>query len=306
MRGPIGLDGREYKLLLDASGFAGAPSEKAAKAFWTRRLKPIIEKHLDAKASGKTRAKGELKLEKQRLVAFLDTKRGLLDRQNFSLRLRTRLAGDDSSSVPEVTLKFRTPDFLLAAEYFRAAREHDPETKLEEDIAPLQVAREGKQVAVPTPRSVYSRFSVSTKLLAFGGTFATLGDVFDQFGALQESLDRDGKAAADTKLVSGPTICEWVFEDAEVDLGEELDAGFSFTLWYVLEAGETRDPWKHVASGAVDPRIAEISFDFDTKNGRMDKAAAERASKLFIAMQMELPVDKEATSKTALGLPADA
>ena len=306
MRGPVGLDGREYKLLLKPGGFRGAPSEKAAKAFWRRELKPIIGRTLDAKESGETRAKGELALKKQRRVIFLDSGNGRLAGGNFSLRLRTLLVEGEPANLPEVTLKFRTPDFLLAAEYFRLAQKHDGETKLEEDIAPLQVAREGKPVAVPKRRSVYSRFSVSTKLLEFDGVLETMGDVFDRFGALRGSLARESKAAERMKLVAGPTICEWVYQNALVDLGEDLDAEFGFTLWYLFAPGAKRNPWKRALSGEVDPSIAEISFDFDTKNGRMDRAAAERASKLFIAMQHKLPVNTRETSKTALGLPADA
>ena len=119
-------------------------------------------------------------------------------------------------------------------------------------------------------------------------------------------LDRESKAAERMKLVAGPTICEWVYQNALVDLGEDLDAEFGFTLWYLFAPGAKRNPWRRALSGDVDPSIAEISFDFDTKNGRMDRAAAERASKLFIAMQHKLPVNTRDTSKTALGLPADA
>jgi hypothetical protein len=204
-----------------------------------------------------------------------------------------------------VTLKFRTPDFLLAAEYLRSARSHPGETKLEEDIAPLQVARKGKPVAVPEPRSVYSRFSVSTKL-AFDGRFETLGEVFGRFGALRDSFDRAGVAVEDAKLAAGPTIYEWVYQYAQVDLGNKLDAEFGFTLWYIFPTGGTRNPWKRSTSSTANPRIAEISFDFATKDGRMNRAAAQRASTLFLAMQNELDVNWRETSKTALGLPAGA
>ena len=156
------------------------------------------------------------------------------------------------------------------------------------------------------PPSVYSRFSVSTKVTDFHGNLKTLSDVFEQFSALERCFGRGRKAAAGERLVAGETICEWVYGDAFVDLGENLNAEFGCTLWYLSSAGKKHNGWKRATSGDVDPTIAEISFDFDTKNGRMDRAAAERASKLFLAMQCRLPVNAEATSKTALGLPAGA
>lgn len=306
MRGPVGLDGREYKLLLDAGRFSGAPSEKAARTFWSEHLKPIIDRHLDAKRSNQSRASGELhpNAQKQRSVAFLDTADGALAAGNFALRLRTRFMDGEAVGRPEVTLKFRTPDFLLAGEYLRMAKQQAGETTFEEDIAPLQVARKGKPVAAANPRSVYSRFSVSTKIKNFGGSFDSLGDILDRFGALKNSLG--GKIGGRRKLVPGPTICEWVYDDAKVDLGEDLNADFAFTLWFLSRHRAKQDPWKRALSGRIDPSVAEVSFDFDTRQGRMDRAAAKRASKLFLAMQAKLHVDKTITSKTALGLPSGA
>jgi hypothetical protein len=306
MQGPVGLNGREYKLLLDQARFPGACSKSTAKAFWARKLKPIIDADIDARKSGASRASGEPAQTEQRSVAFLDSKRGALAGEDFCLRLRIDVEKDGKpKGNPEVTLKFRTPDFLLAAEYFRIAKNQGDETKIEEDIAPLQVAREGKAVAVPKRLSVYSRFSVSTKIRDFDGRFKKLGDVLERFGALEHYLDDKGKVARDATLVAGPTICEWVYGDNKVDLGENLDARFALTFWYVYAAGDARHPWKRASSGD-DPRIVEISFDFDTEEGRMERAAAERASNLFLAMQGKLHVNRTETSKTALGLPAGA
>jgi hypothetical protein len=309
MRGVIGIDGREYKLLLDPAGFAGAPSHKAAKAFWNRRLKPIIEKQLRAKDDEASRAEGELAPKKQRVVTFLDTKKGLLAKHGFALRQRTAIEKGEPVGRTEVTLKFRSPDFLIAAEYCRAAKANGGggDTTLEEDIGPLQVPRGKKPVAVAEPRSIYSRFAVSTKVKP-DDSFETLGDAFSRFGALEQSLrrDSDGEDLGPVRLHSGPTICEWVFQEAAVDLGDKLDAEFAFTLWYFGKGGGLRGLYKRAMSGALDPRIAEISFDFKTQAGRLDTEAAERATKLFIGMQEKLPVNKEEASKTKLGLPTGA
>ena len=96
MRGVIGIDGREYKLLLDPGPYPGAPSNKVARAFWSRRLKPIIEKRLSGKGGEESRAEGELSLKKKRVVTFLDTKKGLLAKHGFALRSRTAIENGES------------------------------------------------------------------------------------------------------------------------------------------------------------------------------------------------------------------
>jgi len=301
---PIGIDGREYKLLLDPDVFAGKAPDKAAKNFWSRRLKPLIEETLGAPSNGQSRAEGELELKKQRIITFFDSKKHILHKNGFALRKRTTLKNGAPDGPPEVTLKFRTPDMLLAAEYCQAAKEGAGETTFEEDIAPLQVSRGKKGVAVPDPRATYSRFAVSTELTG-DTSFGTLKDAFARFGSLRKTLERRAEAGVDpaTKLLSGPTILELVFQEAFVDLGEKLDAEFGFTLWYFQKSAHEGNLWKDLTSGRLDPSVAEISFDFDTKNGRMDADAAERASKLFIAMQEELSGDPQEASKTELALP---
>jgi len=301
---PIGIDGREYKLLLDPAVFAGKEPDKAAKNFWNRRLEPLIEETLGAGGSGKSRAERALKLKKQRIVTFLDSKKHILHKHGFAFRRRTMVEGGAPTAPAELTLKFRTPDMLLAAEYCQAAKVRGGETAFEEDIAPLQVSRGKKGVAVSDPRATYSRFAVSTELES-DDSHATLQHVFARFGFLRKTLERRAEGEVDpaTKLLTGPTILELVFQKAFVDLGEKLDAEFGFTLWYFQKPAHASNVWKDIVSGGLDPSIAEISFDFETKNGRLDADAAERASRLFIAMQEELAGDPQEASKTELALP---
>jgi hypothetical protein len=302
MGGPIGIDGREYKLLLEPAAFAGMRYEKAATTLWERRLKPLIAKELDAKKNGASRADGELKLKKRRVVTFFDTKAHHLARHLFALRKRTFFKDGALTGLPELTLKFRTPDLLLSAEYRDAARHGEGATVLQEDIAPLQISRKGKPAAIARPRSTYSRFSVSTKR-EIDDAFATLGDVGARFGAFSDFL-HESEHDAGEKLRTGPMICEWVFQYARVDLGKSLDAEFGFTLWHFTKPGAKRFPFERAESGGLDPDVVEISFDFETKGGRMDADAAERAATLFKAMQEKLPANRDSTSKTALGLPS--
>ncbi len=301
----VGIDGREYKLLLDPAAFAGKPYEEAAQAFWRDKLKPLIDDSLDPKLGGGGRAEGALKLKKRRLVFFLDTAEGHLADRKIALRSRALFEDGEFEEVPEVTLKFRTPDILRSVEYRHVAYTHDGKTVLEEDIAPLQVQRGDGSTTAAKPRSIRSQFSVSTKR-DIRARLETLGDVFSCFRALRELFERpDG--VADAKLDPGPTIFEWVFQFAKVDLGRRLDgkdfdAEFGFTFWCLQEAGAKGHPFGSDTS-SLKPRVAEISFDFETDDGRMDAQAAERALTLFIAMQDKLRMNRRETSKTALGLP---
>lgn len=305
MGGPVEIEGREYKLLLEPSAFPGAASEKAAKEFWTASLKPLIDKTLGAKSDGGSRAEEEPKLAKQRVVLFLETGKQLLAERQFTIRARSLVKDGVPAPKAEITLKLRTPDVLLAADYCRTAKEANPKTKLEEDIAPLAIASQGV-VVVPAKRSTFSRFSVSTKVES-DAALQSLADALRAFPMLRGGLamgDR-GPLADDLKLRAGPTICEWVFQKARVDLGP-VSAEFTLTLWYIFDEPLSPALWQRAASGSVNPSAAEISFDFDTPGGEMDPKAALRSAKLFAAMQADLPMNARETSKTALGLPAGA
>ena len=279
--------------------FRRAPSNNAAD-LW-QSLTKIIDTRL-GKKSDTSRAKGKLTPDKRRQVAFLDAGERLLDSLGLNLRLRSDLDDDGKAKgSPEITLKFRSPDILLTAEYRRIATAE--RTILEEDIAPLQIKRSGKAMATPKPRSFYSRFAVSTKLDA-DVRFKTVKDLFEPFGWLQSWLGRSTtKKQVSMNLRSGPNICEWIFEDTSVDLGDGVEGEFTLTLWYLHRRGTFNRVFKEAVSGKLEPRIAEISFDFKTPGGQMPAAAAERAATLFKAMQEELDVDRKETSKTRLGLP---
>ena len=300
------LDKREYKLLLDPAAFCGALSLALADRFWTRRLKPLIIATLDERNPRKSRAEGKFSHAEQRIVTFFDTRKLLLDRHGFALRTREAVEDGARSGKPGVTLKFRTPDLLLAREFAGAANMSDDD-KFEEDIALLQVAPKdgaGKR-SVTTPRrpSIYSRFSVSLRRdLSVG--LQELRGAFEQFEPFERELNaaEGSEVKKGRKLHAGPAVCEWVFEGAAVDLGA-VDAGFAFTLWYFVEDGEGRNQFRKAASGGLQPRVAEISFDFKTKDGRVDADVSRRASKLLIAMRKKLPANRHSTSKTALALP---
>ena len=195
----------------------------------------MIEKTLGPKDGKESRAERALKLKKRRVVFFLDTKEGLFARRGIALRSRTYFKNGALSGLPELTLKFRTPDLLRAVEYRDAAMKSKGATVLEEDIAPFQVFRKGRPAIVAKPRSTYSRFSVSTKR-DLDDRFNRLDDVFARFGALSDLLDEDGKKA-DEKLRPGPTICEWVFQICATSTSATTRRGVRFHALAFPQAG---------------------------------------------------------------------
>lgn len=297
------LTGREYKLLLKPGAFRDAPRGDLAEKFWAADLAPIINDSLGWRNSGRSRAEKALKLKKRRVVQYFDTKDRLLRDNGFALRRRIRLRDGEPDDEPEVTLKLRTSDILLASEFADRADLSDDD-KFEEDIAPLQIGTEtGRSRTIRSGRrDTYSRFSVSLKR-SFEKELETLAVPLDRFKAFEGELEDaiGGKVNGERKLRAGPTVLEWVFQHAKVDLGS-VRAEFGFTLWY-FAGGASPDHWQQTANGAIDPAIVEISFDYETEDGRVDAEVSRRAVRLFHAMQLALPVNRRATSKTALAQP---
>jgi hypothetical protein len=302
--GGIKLDSREYKLMLAPGKFAR--EDEAAKVvdrFWHEALKPVIDGRLDTRDDGTPRSKKAFKPDsKQRHVLFRDTEDCLLDHNGYSFRERVRLKDrEENSSNREVTLKFRTPDLFLASETALKGSKEESSTKFEEDIAPVIVltfdqSAHTSQVVVQ-PRSMRSLFSLSTKeTVGPNETFEVLGDVMKAYPDLRANL-RKARAPNDvagSRLVAGISIRELVFEGAKVELGQDTDAEFALTLWYSQNYEESSDPF-----------TAEISFKYDTDDGRVNEAVAQRALKLFQAMQEGLGEwsSPEHATKTSLALP---
>src|SRR5262245_48330425 len=139
---PIHLNGREYKLLLKPTKFAGDPSVAMANNFWNHHVKLIIKRHLDKRSNGKARSNGHFAAAKIRRVRFWDSKSHLLASCDLSLRQRGKTLDPDGEQ--EITLKLRTSDLFISAltpvtGLNRRAKTKRAKTKLEEDIAPLQV-----------------------------------------------------------------------------------------------------------------------------------------------------------------------
>jgi hypothetical protein len=292
------LKAREYKLLLNPDRFAGEISLETANQFWTVQIGSIVRDHLDKKKDGKSRHGRGFDPAERRTIRFRDTGDHLLSSADYILRERTNPAAEEKeASGRELTLKLRTTDLFIAADTPLPGTQERADTKFEEDIAPLQISvmrPEHRCVLVAEPRSIRSRFSVSTtQPVPDGLGIDRLGDVLELYPTLLNNLmliTTDEIRSAEA-LRSGPTISEIVFKDAAVDLGDGVTAKFTLTLWY-FEATAT-------------PRVTEISFKCKTEDGYVPRGAASRALALFVGMQsLDGWVNFEEQSKTALALPA--
>lgn len=293
------LQAREYKLLLDGGRFVGKPKEVVAH-FWEDRLKPIIARALGPRRSGAARHKKSFDRKRKRIVIFRDTSGHLLNGCGYILRERAAIPEDRRPPAErEITLKFRTPDLLLAAASLPTSG--DEEMTFEEDIAPLHVLMKDasgvRTVVFADPRSMRSQFALSMKRwIAFDASLKTMRDAMRIHPALRAGLEKAGAGSIDLDAVlrRGPEIHERVFEGAEVEFGGEMVGTFAFTLWWFGRFSEN-----------AAPNVAEISFACGLKDGRSSGEAAGRASGLFLAMQEELgaALNMRDVSKTALGLP---
>lgn len=287
------LAAREYKLLLEP-GFE--LSLKAARAFWQRRLRPIIAARLDRRDGGESRDEGDFESVGERIIRFRDTPGCVLTGCDYALRERLSAAGETAeASRREITLKLRMPDLFVVAATDLPGSQADAQTKFEEDIAPLEIAepdRRGQSVAIASPRSMRSRFALSTSQ-TIEGPPQTLAQAFALFPTLEDNLQsRGAQFSPGDQLCDGPIIREFVCKGAKVRLGDGIAGKFALTLWQFDSTGP--------AGG-----IAEISYKCKTPDGIMPGNAARRAFDLFIGLQEDLAdsVDRHHASKTALVLP---
>lgn len=266
------LKAREYKLLLDVRA-AGTTRDAVAQTVRTLIL-PALARRVGM-AEGQPRWR-------RRAVRFFDVDGLRLDAAGFSLRRRRK---DDGEG--EITLKLRLSDrFVVAAADLKASARGDD--KLEEDIAPLEVAT-AAGVVVADPPDMRSRHALSVTEPE-PAPLDTAGDMLDLFANSAPVFESLGLSLArDTRLVAGPAVEEHVFDGPRLDLGGSVGE-LAVTLWRL-------EPPAAVAA------VVELSFraEFD---GTMRGPAARAAFDLFRALQTDLPLDLSHPSKTKLALPA--
>src|SRR5215472_3389854 len=289
--GGIELDSREYKLMLSPEKFTGAKPQQAVEQFTTEQLVPALREHWNSDAAGELTQKG-MRIGEHRIIRFRDSGDCLLGRNGLAWRERTEIdeQGKGADEV-ELTLKFRSPDAFLAAGIPITAKNDAKkvESKLEEDLGPVAVrAKPGGGVAA-NPRSARSQFSRSTKQTVPGekmpGTLAGIAGLYPSFGDALQTVA--GNVQMSSPLEPSPEFREVVYESSKLDINKDVKTRFALTLWY--EGAENEDH----------PALAEISFKYEAKNGRVPGESARRALALLLAMQ-DLPwADPAAPTKTA-------
>lgn len=293
--GPIDLDSREYKLMLGPEHFAGGDSQAVVDRL-DEALKPLIAAQVSNDAE-RDFSKREFKLDKRRTVRFWDTATCGLDGAGFALRERADLDDQDRASDDrELTLKFRTVDLFLAAQTPLPAMEgaKDPESKLEEDVAPLAVRRSDGSGVVGDPPSTRSLYSRSTKQQVKAAELPdTLAEAAVFYPTLAESLEASGvDVEMSEELAASDEFMERVYESPKFSLGDGMKTRISLTLWYD-RAGDSGQP-----------ALAEVSFKYDTNNGDVPRKVAQRALDLYRAMLGLAWAKPDAPTKTAIVTPS--
>jgi hypothetical protein len=114
----------------------------------------------------------------------------------------------------------------------------------------------------------------------------------DGIDSLFPSFDDDlasvvGGAAASAALEPSVEYREVVYASPKLDLTNDLKSKFALTVWYAPDNPQQ-------------PELAELSFKYDTVDGKAPFKAARRALDLLRAIQDLPSADAAAPTKTAL------
>ena len=288
----IKLDSREYKLMLKPGNFAGTDPRAAIDRFVREELAPRVRAEWTADAAERLQDKG-LKLEKSRIVRFKDTADCLLSRSGFAWRERFKLNGaGERSSEATGTLKFRSPDAFLAA---ASRKSGGGDCKFEEDLAPLAIRPpKANRTALDegvtaSPRSIRSQFSQScsheiaaASLPLDLATAARLNPSFEP--GLRATFS---EADLSLRFIVGDDFLERVYERGKLKLAGDTEVEFALTVWYPA-VGDQGQPF-----------IAEISYNYETRDHNVTHEVARRALGLLLKLQESTWADPPAPTKTA-------
>lgn len=203
---------REYKIILQPQYFT---TPKAFEDLWH------IVRHTAKKYGVKVKeAEGAFE-SNVREVLFFDTEDFALYRNHFILRLRTRYKSGWPSGIPELTFKFRHPEFKHAA----SVNVH-PEIpggvariKFKEELLPVREALGGV-------RSIFSHNCVLAKTRE--GLEGAVKDVASTFSALR-SLEADHEAPL--RLVNDMAVEEVQVDVGELNFGEGFHGKTTIAVW---------------------------------------------------------------------------
>ena len=258
---------REYKIMLRPEQFVGdeAALLTAAGRFWEAFQEAVED--LVVKVDGSLD-----EIENRRTIRFFDTPDHRLRRNDYVFRERIdRVLGER-----EVTLKFRHPDRYISQERDMEARKSSKtNTKFEEDIKP----------------KFLKLYSYSTKQpIADDLDFRVMQDPADLFPGLADELD-DFQEEEAIEVVGAFSAYEMVIAGGEFQIRQtpKMFASCVLVVWY--DEGEDDQT----------PVVAEFSFKYKDEEERYTGKVAQRAYRVFEALQNDLPdwIDMGSTTKTA-------
>ena len=218
-------------------------------------------------------SRGDLKrIEKRRLIVFLDSDAQLLRANGYIVRVRRALGGRRA----DITLKFRHPDRYVAESRRLKDRRARTTSKFEEDIkAPFA--------------SFYS--------LSFCGEVSskrnpsTVGDVVLFFPGLEKRFDA-AEATQRVTEVNGLTSRELVITGGSLQIDSNLKtyAECALIVWYDENGSNTA------------PVAVEFSYRYGDAAEKYRGRSARRAHDVFQVLQNDLGswVDPNSRTKTAL------
>jgi len=278
----LGVDSREYKLMLEVSRFRGPNSLSVIDEMWNDSIRQPIQGLDGIEPKG-----GAFALEKDRAVRFWDTGGGgcTLGNHGYAFRERVKMKnGKEVEKKREVTLKFRHPEAERVTVKDMRGTHADGKKKFEMDI--------GIASGQDSPlRFLYSKST--TQPIGKNRKINKMQDLLELYPKLANGLQEEETSVdPDRKLerVSGLTIRERVYDGPVVDLGGR-EAEVSVTLWY--DAQE---------DGLTEPLLAELSLKIEASDPAPAFSAAtlDRAEALFLAMASLPWADANASTKTSL------
>ncbi len=246
---------REFKIILQPRHFT---SPESFESFWK------IVRHTARKCGVKAEEASDGFDNQVREVLFFDTQEFDLYRNHFIVRLRTFYKHGWPHGIPELTVKFRHPDFATAAAV--DVRPFTPggmaRIKFKEELLPLRESLGGI-------RSIYSHNCVLA--MPREEINMAVGDLTRSFPAIESAK---ANSSSEVSLVNDFAVEEVQANIGVLDFGHGLTGKTTIAVW--------RDR-KHER-----PLCGEFAFQckFDKKES-LPKESTERAEEFYRTLQME-------------------
>lgn len=246
---------REYKIILRADHFQTA---QAFVDFWK------IVKHAAKKFGVEAEEAEHAFRSNVREVLFYDTADFALYRNHFIVRLRTHYKDGWPQGIPELTVKFRHPDFEAAAavDVRPATAGGIARIKFKEELLPLRETLGGI-------RSIYSHNCVLA--MPREGLNMAVNDLTSSFPGIAAV---QAESSAKVELVNDTAVDEIQVDVGELHFGGGLSGKTTIAVW-------RRRKYEVAFCGEF---AFQIRFD---KEKDLDKEALRRAEDFYKTLQVD-------------------